>query len=126
MTPAALTAERQATEHAAKALEAVTGMASAKRVSQLDSRYRKALLAHAKTVSTIARLKAEFQVAEQTEKEQAQEVRDSAAKLDALKKDLAASVILHQTEAEVRGRAQQEALASVLTQAGLRSEHTPT
>eukprot|EP00971_Amphidinium_carterae_P004453 89251-Amphidinium_carterae.1 len=32
MTPAALTAERQATEHAAKALDAVTGMGCAKRV----------------------------------------------------------------------------------------------
>eukprot|EP00971_Amphidinium_carterae_P004011 79711-Amphidinium_carterae.1 len=148
MTPAALTAEKQATEHAAKALEAVTGMGSAKRVlatklrrlaeeaqnrrptgeklSQLDSRYRKALLAHAKTVSTVARLKAELQAAEQTEREQAQEVRDSAARLDALKKDLAATVILHQTEAEIRGQAQQAALASVLSQAGLRAEHIPT
>eukprot|EP00971_Amphidinium_carterae_P322966 6418849-Amphidinium_carterae.1 len=148
MTPAALTAEKQATEHAAKALEAVTGMGSAKRVlatklrrlaeeaqhrrptgeklSQLDSRYRKALLAHAKTVSTVARLKAELQAAEQTEREQAQEVRDSAAKLDALKKDLAATVILHQTEAEIRGQAQQAALANVLSHAGLRAEHIPT
>eukprot|EP00971_Amphidinium_carterae_P347267 6489175-Amphidinium_carterae.1 len=113
MTPTQLNTERTAVEAADKAIAHMPGLGDAKRViaaklrrlaeevqhrrpkgeqlSQLDSKHRKAVAAHSKTVANIQKLQADLRAAQQLEKEQASEVQATATRLAALKKELASS-----------------------------------
>eukprot|EP00971_Amphidinium_carterae_P282791 5614434-Amphidinium_carterae.1 len=140
MTPTQLNTKRAAVEAADKAIAHMPGLGDAKRViaaklrrlaeevqhrrpkgeqlSQLDSKHRKAVAAHSKTVANINKLQADLRAAQQLEKEQASEVQATATRLSALKKELASSV-LQEHESATRAQAQQEALSAVLAQTGL-------
>eukprot|EP00971_Amphidinium_carterae_P088404 1749259-Amphidinium_carterae.1 len=113
MTPTQLNTERTSVEAANKAIAHMPGLGDAKRViaaklrrlaeevqqrrpkgeqlSQLDSKHRKAVAAHSKTVATIQKLQEDLRAAQQLEKEQANEVKAAETRLAALKKELASS-----------------------------------